>query len=99
MSLNQYLEGLVKQAQTRETESRLSNLPVRELAKLAGVKLAQNACPKCGNGMTKVGKVEKCACGLVKRAQAETPRSGVREARLPSMSCLYRRPSKGIDAT
>jgi hypothetical protein len=67
--MKEYLEGLVKEAEAKSTkQSELQRLPMDELIKLAGVKVAtMSKCSKCNKTMhledTKDGGLETCACG------------------------------------
>jgi len=103
MSLNQYIEGLVKEAQQRAQESSLSELPLGDLAKLAGIKLSAHSCPKCGQGLVKVGAVNRCqACGLVKRATEKTALvplgAGIQAMTAPLAGSIARMTGRGVAA-
>lgn len=73
--LDSHLEELVKKANEQaELEAALEKMSVGELAKLAGFKLAEETCTKCGAKMEKLGKMYKCGCGMMKGAQAPMPK-------------------------
>jgi hypothetical protein len=67
--IQNYLNGLVKEAQKKETGAKLSSLNMEELASIMGVKLAMTKCAGCGSEMHKSGTMLKCsACGMEKKA-------------------------------
>jgi hypothetical protein len=69
MNLNKYLNELTKQSSAKNMEkSYLEKLPAETLAKIAGVKLSEASCTKCGSAMVKSGEIYKCGCGMVKSA-------------------------------
>jgi len=69
MQLDQYLEGLVKEANTAEqAQARVEGLSFEALAHVAGIKLAESVCSKCGSTMEKSGTMYKCSCGSSKTA-------------------------------
>jgi hypothetical protein len=71
MMLNEYLETLRKEASDKDREKAfLKEASVQDLAEMAGIKLAQHVCPKCGGGMEKQGAMFKCGCGMSKSATA-----------------------------
>lgn len=64
MNLNKYLEGLVKEAETKiAARSRFADIPIRDLLSIAGVKMASTKCGGCGSDLEK-GSNYKCACGM-----------------------------------
>lgn len=67
--LDKYLEGLVKQADDEERErARVDGLSFEELAHMAGIKLAESVCSKCGGTMEKSSTMSKCSgCGGMKK--------------------------------
>jgi len=66
--LDEHLQGLAKTAAAKaELEHKLQHATVGELAKLAGVKLPENACTTCGNAMEKLGSIFQCSCGTMKK--------------------------------
>jgi hypothetical protein len=68
--LDEHLAGLVKQASDEaETEAFLAKASAEELAKIAGISLPEDACPKCARTMQKLGSVLQCECGRIKKAQ------------------------------
>lgn len=70
--LDSHLEGLVKQANEKAAlDAAMEQMSVGELAKLAGFKLAEDTCSKCGSKMEKLGKMYKCGCGMMKGAQVQ----------------------------
>ena len=70
--IQEYLDTLVKEASDQKTEQAfMENVSVAELAKAAGIKLAQNVCPRCANHMEKRASVYYCSCGMMKKAMHE----------------------------
>jgi hypothetical protein len=69
--IDKYLETLTKTAAKQKTASTaMKDMSIRDLAKLAGIKLAENVCTKCGSAMGKSGDIYKCGCGMMKSASA-----------------------------
>lgn len=72
--IQQYLEGLIKEAQVKEASASLSLLSMDELSKLSGIKLGMSKCSSCGSDMAKTGAMWKCgSCGMSKHAQKPVP--------------------------
>jgi len=78
--LDSYLESLAcEQKEKTAAQATFGPASVEELAKIAGIKLAENVCSECGSTMEKSGSMYKCSCGMMKKARA-LPRSLIRNA-------------------
>lgn len=67
--LDLHLEQMVKEASAEvELEAFLDRANAAELAKLAGVELAEGVCPQCASEMQKLGSIYQCSCGMTKKA-------------------------------
>lgn len=73
----QYLEELQKEAAAMDEQealyNQLKNLPVTDLAKIAGIELPESLCPVCASTMEKMGSVMHCTCGMMKKAKELPP--------------------------
>jgi len=70
--LDDYLSRLNAEREQKQFEHRMfENVSTEELIKFAGVKVAEQTCPKCGSEMTKTGEMYKCSCGMMKKASAQ----------------------------
>lgn len=77
--LDDYLNSLNEDEKEKTAaQTRFGAASVTELAKLAGVKLAEDVCSNCGDTMEKVGSIFKCGCGMRKKAADECPGSKIR---------------------
>jgi hypothetical protein len=70
--LDRYVDSLIKEAEAREKEKTLAQLSFVDLAKLAGMKVAESTCHKCGSKMEKSGDMYKCSCGMSKAASMKS---------------------------
>jgi hypothetical protein len=68
--LDRYLKELEKEAAAQDTsfEQQFSSMSAEELAKVAGITLPENCCPKCASIMEKQGSILHCTCGMMKKA-------------------------------
>ena len=67
--LDEYLNSLEEDEKEKTaTQARFGAASVTELAKLAGIKLAEDVCTNCGDTMEKAGSILKCGCGMMKKA-------------------------------
>ena len=79
--LDTHLEELTKTAAAEVAQEEfLKNASAEELAKLAGVKLPEDACPECASKMEKLGSVFQCSCGMMKKAKSYSVFSAAWEA-------------------
>lgn len=67
--LDKYLENLRQDADGKEKRAAATNeMSFAELAKVAGVEIAHDICPKCADRMVKTAGILRCACGMMKGA-------------------------------
>ena len=67
--LDLYLETIAQGSMEKEAAQKtFGPASAAELAKLAGIKLAEDVCSSCGSHMTKLGSIHRCECGAMKKA-------------------------------
>lgn len=67
--IDEYLNSLDEEEKEKTAaQSRFGAASIQELAKLAGIKLAEDVCANCGGKMEKTGSILKCGCGMMKKA-------------------------------
>ena len=71
-NLDSHLEFYAKQASARVAQDEFfANASAEDLAKIAGIKLPEDACPIDGAQMRKLGSTYLCDCGMQKAAALE----------------------------
>jgi hypothetical protein len=63
--LSTIAEGEMQKTASRESFREAS---FDDLAKAAGIKIAEDCCSKCGSRMEKLGSLYQCSCGMMKKA-------------------------------
>lgn len=69
-ALDTYLETIAQGSMEKKAaQETFGPASVEELAKVAGISLAENVCTSCGSSMEKLGSIYRCECGMLKKAQ------------------------------
>ena len=73
--LNTYLDTLVGETEKEKTaQSHLESQSAQDLAKAAGIEVAEDVCSRCMNRMEKRAHVYRCSCGMMKKALTQPSR-------------------------